>query len=209
MKIRSIGISFGLLLLFFVPAAVADHVPHEVGGFVLGEDIASYADKVQMNSALPIRYEPYLVEVETVEDAQFKSGLITMGQCNRPGRILRIKMKYADSTAEYFEQLLNKFKDRFGDPGEWRGDPFHIVKAWKWSFTDEKGDRISLTLQHNVKDQEEKMGNSVKLTLTSQIEKEQQCYEKKASSGTQPSGPPTTKENLPPHRPNWEKCVPK
>lgn len=207
MKIKPIGMSFCLLLLA-AQGAMALHVPHEVAGFVLGKEIASYADKVRMDSALPIRYEPYLFEVETLPDAQFKSGLITVGQCDRPGRILRIKMKYADSSQEHFEQLLDKFKDRFGDPGEWRGDAFHIVKAWKWSFTDENGDRISLVLQHNIKDEEEKMGNSVKLTLTSQMEKERTCHGKNMGSENGPFGAPPNGDTHR-HPPNWEKCVPK
>ena len=61
---------------------------------------------------------------------------------------------------------------------EWRGDPFHIVIAWKWSFTDNDNNRISLILQHNTKDQEEKMGNSVKISMTNKIEEERLCYEK-------------------------------
>ena len=51
--------------------------------------------------------------------------------------------------------------------------------AWKWSFVDPQGNRISLTFQHNTKDEEQKMGNAIKLSLTNQLEKEQACYEAK------------------------------
>ena len=74
------------------------------------------------------------------------------------------------------EKLLKQIKKRFGDPIEYRGDPFHIVIGWKWSFVDQDNNRISLTLQHNSGDQNAKTGNSIKLTMTSLIEKDQICY---------------------------------
>ena len=54
------------------------------------------------------------------------------------------------------------------------------MDAWKWSFVDEqKNHRISLILQHNTKDEQEKMGNSVKLTNTTLIEEDNLCYKHK------------------------------
>jgi len=153
--------------------------PHGVGGFVLGHSIADYRDRVDMSTDLPIRHMEYLREVEIRPIDGFKSGLIHYGTCHVPGTIVRIKLKYADSRKAFFDQLLKRFKDRFGAPSEWRGDPFHIVIAWKWSFTDPDGNRISLVLQHNTKDVEEKLGNSVKMALTNIIEKERACYLKK------------------------------
>ena len=75
--------------------------------------------------------------------------------------------------------MLKRFKKHFGEPNEWRGDPFHIVLAWKWSFTDKDNNSISLILQHNARDQEEKQGNSIKMTMWNLIDKETLCYEKK------------------------------
>ena len=54
-----------------------------------------------------------------------------------------------------------------------------MVTAWKWSFVDKENNRISLILQHNTKDEEEKMGNSVKLTMWNLIEDERRCFEEK------------------------------
>ena len=64
-------------------------------------------------------------------------------------------------------------------PMDWRGDPFHVVLAWKWGFTDNDGNHISLILQHNTLDQEQKMGNSIKMTVTNWIDDEEACYLKK------------------------------
>jgi hypothetical protein len=75
--------------------------------------------------------------------------------------------------------LLKRFKKQFGEPDEYRGDPFHIVVAWKWSFVDKQNHRISLTLQHNSMDAEEKKGNAVKITDTTQIEEDGLCFQRK------------------------------
>jgi hypothetical protein len=87
-------------------------------------------------------------------------------------------MKYADSSKKFYEALLKRFKKRFGEPLEWRGDPFHILIAWKWSFTDGKNNKISMILQHNTKDEEEKIGNAVKITVLNFLDQERACFEK-------------------------------
>lgn len=167
-----------LLACLVFPAGATAQSPGQVGGFVLGKDIADYAADVNMSTALPIRYSEYMKEVEIKNVAGYKSGLIGYGTCSDPGKILRIKLKYADASKKFYEKLLKRFEKRFGEPSDWRGDPFHVVLAWKWSFKDPAGNRISLTLQHNTRDTEEKMGNAVKLTMTSQIEKERMCFKK-------------------------------
>jgi len=153
--------------------------PHQVGGFVLGTDIADCKDILKLGSGMPIRYQEYLHQVEIRPLEGFKSGLIAYGNCHAPGRIVQIKLKYGDGSRKFYDQLLKRFKRRFGEPTEWRGDAFHVVIAWKWSFVDQDNNAISLTLQHNIKDEEEKMGNSVKMTMWNLIEDERRCYRQK------------------------------
>jgi hypothetical protein len=153
--------------------------PHQAGGFVLGTNIAGYQGAVDMKTALPVRYMESLKEVEIKAVEGFKSGLIGYGTCAVPGRIVRIKLKYADSTKKFYDILLERFKKRFGKPVEWRGDPFHVVLSWKWSFVDTENNRISLILQHNTRYEEEKIGNAVKLTMWNLFEDERRCFEKK------------------------------
>jgi len=169
-----------LLLLLLItwmaaPAAAAD-APAGIAGIELGKDIADCA-LVNMPTALPVRHLETYVEVETKPIEGFKSGLVGYGTCAAPGKILRIKLKYADSTPEFFDNLFKRYTARFGKPDQWRGDPFHAVKAWKWSFSDTAGNRISLILQHNTVDSQEKMGTSVKMTLTGLFEEEIRCME--------------------------------
>ena len=171
---------FGLaLLLLFAPGIARAEAPHQVGGFALGQNIEEYKDRVIMDTALPVRYSENLEEVEIKFTQGFKSGLITYGTCAKPGQIVKIKLKYADSSKEFYQNLLKRYKKRFGDPDEYRGDSFGIVKAWKWSFVDKQNQRISLTLQHNSMDTEEKKGNAVKIANTTLIEEDGLCYKRK------------------------------
>ena len=174
-------LSFAFILFFFIAAGIAfADAPQQVGGFVLNQDIKKFEDRVIMDTALPVRYAENIEEVEIKFTQGFKSGLIAYGTCDQPGHIVRIKLKYADSSKQFYKDLLKRFKKRFGEPDEYRGDPFKIVDAWKWSFVDEqKNHRISLILQHNTKDEQEKMGNSVKLTNSTLMEKDHLCYKSK------------------------------
>ena len=172
---RKIFLLVNLLILLGYGICLAE-APHQVGVFVLNRNIADFKDYVIMETALPIRYMENIEEVETKPMKGFKSGLIAYGTCVAPGHIVRIKLKYADPSKKFFDNLLKRFKEKYGEPDEYRGDPFNILISWKWSFTDKDNNRISLTLQHNAMDSEEKLGNSVKLTMTNLIEEDQRCY---------------------------------
>ena len=165
------------VLLSLPGVCLAGNAPHEIAGFVLGGDIAAFQQRTNPKTDLPIRHAEYIHEVEILPTEGFKSGLISYGTCEKPGRIVRIKLKFADGSPALYKQLLKKYKKRFGEPHEWKGDPFHVVISWKWSFTDDEGNRISMILQHNVKDTDEKIGNTLKLTMHEAIEKERLCYE--------------------------------
>ena len=171
--------SWMLLLTWFAGPVLAG-APHQLGGFVLNQKINAYEDRIIMDTALPVRYAENIEEVEIKPTQGFKSGLIAYGSCSKPGHIVRIKLKYADASKQFYNDLLKQFKKRFGEPGEYQGDVFKIVIAWKWSFVDEENHKISLVLQHNTMDTEEKMGNAVKLTMTNLIEEDQRCYAVKA-----------------------------
>ena len=79
---------------FFIGDICLAQAPHQVGGFVLGKDIADYKEMVRMETSLPIRHMEYLREVEIKETEGFKSGLICYGTCEVPGRIVRIKLSF-------------------------------------------------------------------------------------------------------------------
>ena len=159
---------------------LAAEAPHQIGVFVLGQNISEIKDYVIMETALPIRHMENIEEVEIKSLEGIKSGLIGYATCTAPGTIIRIKLKYKDSSKKFYENLLKRIKKKFGEPDEYRGDPFHIVVSWKWSFVDQKNDRITMTLQNNSMDNEEKLGKSIKLTNRSLIEEDLKCYKVKA-----------------------------
>lgn len=195
---------FLLILLLCGTSAVAGQAPKALGGFRLGADIAEYSDRIRPETALPLRYRESVKEVEIKDTPGFQSGVIWYGSCEHPGRILRIKLKYAHSDRAFFEKLLERFKQRFGEPGQWRGDPFHIVLAWKWAFTDEKGNDISLILKHNTKDHDDKIGNSVKLTVWDWVDAEGKCLEKSRANGADPGKSGTDKGPV-----DWDLLIPR
>ena len=123
------------------------------------------------------------------------------GTCSVDSLVVRIKMKYADDSRAFFEDLLERFKARFGKNPQWVGDSFGIVIAWKWSYWD-KGDNITLTLQHNIKDRDQKMGNSVKLKNDTLILKEKACCERDEAQGLQE---PTRKKG----KIDWDLLIPR
>ncbi len=171
----------GLLIIALtgggLPAAAQDtSVPQAIGPFALGQDMAELAAAVHMESALPLRYQEYLNEVEIQPLAGFKSGLIAYGLCAQAGKVVRIKLKYRDSSRQFYDALLARTKQRFGTPSEYNGDPFHIVISWKWSFVTPSGQRVSMNLAHNTQDVEEKFGNTIKLTQIGAIKAERNCF---------------------------------
>lgn len=169
-------VAFALWAIIVISPVMAAETPREMAGFVLGKDVASFDARLQMDTVLPLRYQEYLAEVEIAPLPGFKSGLITYGTCAQPGRIVRIKLKYIDASRAFYDALRSRMESRFGKPLEYKGDPFHVVVEWKWSFVDADGNQITLHLSHNNQDLDEKFGNAVKLTQVSAMDAERRCY---------------------------------
>ena len=150
--------------------------PKEIAGFQIGKSISDYPGQIRVETAMPIRHLECLMEVEVEPPEGYKSGMLYYGTCAGEDVILRVKMKYADASRKFYDTLLDRFEDRFGKPDKWKGDPFHVVIAWKWFFTDADGRQVSLILQHNTKDLDEKIGNSVKLTASDLMAEEKDCF---------------------------------
>jgi len=177
---KFIIIFLNIAAVFVCGTGLAGDAPHQIGVFVLNQNISEFKDYVIMETALPIRHMENIEEVELKAMEGIKSGLIGYATCTAPGHIVRIKLKYQDPSKKFYEELLKRIKKKFGKPDQYQGDPFHIVISWKWSFIGKKNERITMTLQHNSMDTEEKIGNSIKLTNRSLIEDDLKCYKAKA-----------------------------
>ena len=99
---------FTLWTVVVAAPLTAGEAPHGVAGFVLGEDIAGVAEQLQMDTALPLRYQEYLEEIEIAPQPGYKSGLIAYGTCANPGRIVQIKLKYRDASRAFYDALIER-----------------------------------------------------------------------------------------------------
>ncbi|WP_028325080.1 hypothetical protein [Desulfatirhabdium butyrativorans] len=172
-----VGIALMVIMTGMASVALAGP-PRGIAGFTLGDDLAKYQQRILPDTALPVRYAESITEVEVKVESGFKTGIVAYGSCAYPEKILRLKFKYADDSRDFFEELVRRLKMRYGEKAEWRGDPFQNVLAWKWSFRDANGRNLSLIVQHNRRDTDEKIGNTIKLAWMDAIEKEQLCFNK-------------------------------
>lgn len=193
---KVLGSTLVVCALLF-PALSSAEAPQQIAGIRLGAGIDQYGDLVRMESSLPVRHMEYLSEVELKPPFEgYRSGYIFFGNCDKPGRIAKIKLKYDRDDKEFFDELVQRFKRKFGEPDQYRGDAFRAFIAWKWSFKDKNNNKISLILQHNSADVEEyTQGNSVKLSATTFIEKEAVCYEQKNPEAKRTQGPKAVKKS--------------
>lgn len=168
MKPHRIIILLSVTFLLINHISVAgDNAPHEISGFRLGASIDDYEY---------ISYRNYMKDVIVEEIGGFRKGEISYGLCENPGEIIRIKMKYKDPSRQFYEELFERYKKKFGKPDEFTGDAFGIVIEWKWRFVDKDNNNITVSLQHNLKNIDENVGNMVKLSLPDKIEAERQCF---------------------------------
>lgn len=162
-------LAFTAIFQVFLFASIASslEIPHEIGGFRLGEDITEYSE---------IEYSNYLKEVVVTDWHGFRKGIISYGICAFPGRIVRISMKYEDSSKDFFDELFKRYKKKFGKPSIWGGDAFGILSKWKWVFVDENNRTVNMILQHNLKNNNENIGNMVKLYYPEREREERLCF---------------------------------
>ena len=166
------------LIILWAPAGHAK-APHELGGLVLGENISERQDIVIPGTAMAAYEKGLCEEAQIVPPEGFKTGSVLYGVCADHGRIVRIELKYEDGSQKFFSALLDQCKKQFGPPNEYKGDSFHVFIAWKWIFFDENNNRITLKIQHNTKDEEQRIGNVIKMTMTNLMEEERVCWRKK------------------------------
>jgi hypothetical protein len=168
--LKVVGLLCCLTILPAGSALAASGIPpSEVGGFILGTSIEEYDF---------ISYRNFLKQVVIDRIPGFRKGMIEYGVCKRPGDIVRIKLKYQDTSKAFYKKLFKQYKKRFGKPDEFTGDSFGIVICWRWNFRTKDGERVTMLLQHNLKNPNEVTGNMVKLAMPDRIEAERKCFNK-------------------------------
>lgn len=185
------------LSLFLSASAYAQKVPMTLAGITLGEKISAVRNQCRLTTDIALVEERHLNEMRL--QPQFvpgiRSGSVAYANCEQQGRIVRIKLKFDNPSKTFFHDLLRRYKNAFGTPLEWRGNPFQTIISWKWSFEDNLGQRINLELTHS-EDGDYKTGNFVKLTFRSLWESEAACYEREILEEESYQNPPTPAEKL-------------
>ncbi|WP_027720932.1 hypothetical protein [Maridesulfovibrio zosterae] len=159
-------------------SSAAQNAPESIAGITIGNNISTIHSLLQMDSASSAWQEDYLKRIEIKDMEGYKGGYVVIGACKRKNIILRMKLKYADESTSFFNQIYGKLEKRFGTPNDWRGNPFGTLKVWKWSLSDAEGN-ISLILQHFHGDDDSiTQGNSIRLSRPTWIEEERACWDK-------------------------------
>ena len=165
-------------LLALVPAGPvrAADAPMELAGIRLGKTVEELGAKLVTSSADKAFQRPCLGLVAVAPVAGFRSGYVDYGLCAKPGRIVRIKMNYADESLGFYERLLTALKKRYGEPTQWRGNAFGTLRTWKWGLKAANGRSISLILMHYEGDDGAfTEGNSIRIADTDMVREEEQC----------------------------------
>jgi hypothetical protein len=171
------------LFLAFPGLALAGSAPLELAGLRLGGDVAQYSQVIDQSTAAKGFFRPHLEMVALKDREGLRSGYADYGTCKNKGRIVRIKVNYADGSLTFFEKLLAELKKRYGQPEDWRGNPFGTLRAWKWSIAS-GDDRISMVLMYYAGDDGEYTeGNSLRITSRNMVEEEDRCYAERRDEG--------------------------
>jgi len=192
---------FFLALLLAVPGTIAISLPTQSYAAEVPKEIAGFKLDTYIDEYEVLRYYNFLKEVVVENIGDFRKGVIQYGVCDQPGKIVKIKLKYADTSQAFYRELIKRFKTRFGAPHKYTGDAFGILKSWKWTFTDDNGDRVTLSLQYNSKDLDESIGSVVKLSLPDRIEAERQCFNMACQARETEPKPQS-------QGPDWQNCMP-
>lgn len=176
---KIILLTFMLCLLGATQALASDNAPESVAGITIGNNIYTVRSLLDMDSETSPWQEEYIRRIGLKKMEGYQGGYVVVGNCKRKDIILRMKLKYKDSSMGFFNKLYGKIEKRFGKPNDWRGNPFGTLKVWKWSLGDKDGN-VSLILQHFSGDDDSiTKGNSIRLSRPSWIKQEMECWDRK------------------------------
>jgi len=174
---RACFLLLALTALFATPALAAKGFPTTLAGFTLGDSVERYEDYCREGEAIPLSDAPFLSESQLKAEnlPGVRGGSLAFGNCESEGRLVRIKLKFADRGQGLFNKLYDRYEASFGKPDKYLGDAFKNVIAWQWRFENGKGGRVSLVLMWS-RDKEIRPGVSIKMTQETMMDEEFKCY---------------------------------
>lgn len=193
MKIVSLSTLF--LLIFTASSLAAEPrvgpAPVSVAGFRLGDDISRYQTICDIEQGRAIPDTPFLNEACLHPQALngVRGGSLIYGSCANPGKVMGIKIKFAEMSKRLFKNLLGRYTKRFGDPTAYKGDPQRNAVAWEWDISGSEGRHVKVLLMYST-DPATRPGVSIQMTDHSLLDLEFTCYRKNVLGSCQ-----TVKEN--------------
>lgn len=187
--LAALAVLAGLALAAPVAARAADG-PLELAGIRLGQSVDELAGKLASSDIDRSPQRPSIGVVPLLALPGYRSGYADVGLCAKPGRVVRVKMNYADDSLAFFNKVMEALRKRYGEPKEWRGNAFGTLRTWKWSLRAPGGEPVSLILMHyEGEDGAFTDGNSIRIAATSLVREEELCQAvKRKASGANPAG---------------------
>jgi hypothetical protein len=175
-----------LALGWAIPARAVD-APGELAGLRLGDTVEAAGAKLRPSPESRECRRSGLSMVPVAPLPGFRSGYVDVGECVQPGRIVRIKMHYADDSLKFFNTILAALKKRYGEPTQWRGNAFGTLRTWKWGLRAADGSRVSVIIMHYAGDDDAfTEGNSIRIAAPEMVRKELNCQEAR-QAGAKPA----------------------
>ncbi len=168
-----------VMVVLLCPAAglCRSDAPKSLAGYALGEDVSAYGD-LAVDTAKPRYDQPWLARVNISPRDGLNGGYLLYGTCAKPGEVVRVKLSYADDGEGQFQALYKAMAKKWFEPQ--RSDFGGGFQQYKWSFSNAKGESLSLVLQHYAGDGDEyAQGNSLSLANRDRIEAEKACWQAK------------------------------
>lgn len=173
-----------LVVLLLTSSALAEEsAPLSVAGIRLGDDFHQYEDILRMEHAGAMSDAVFLDEalIQTGAIHGVRGGSVIWGNCANKGRVVRIKIKFADTSRDLFKRLLARYEEKFGQPDTYKGDSFRNVIAWEWEIADDDGRHVKILLMYSV-DPSIRPGVSIKMTDQALLDLEFACYKERYRS---------------------------
>lgn len=184
-----------LTLLLSASSALADsQIPKSVAGITLGSPMAEYTSLCDEHRGGPLPDAAFLSEVHIKANGipGIRGGSIAYANATPGKKVVRVKLKFHDRDQGLFKELHKKYSAKFGNPANYRGDPFRNVIAWQWDFA--KGEeKVSLLLMWS-RDRQMRPGVSIKMTYESLVDEEYNAFKERHGDGEVTA--PTEIENL-------------
>lgn len=178
------------LVLGWAGGVLAANGPRELAGLRLGDTVDAAGSRLADGGRTREcrRFGLSTVAVAPVDG--FRSGYVDIGECAVPGRIVRIKMHYADDSLDFFNTILAALKKRYGEPVQWRGNAFGTLRTWKWGVAAADGTQVSVILMHYAGDDGTfTEGNSIRIAVPAWVRQEQQCQAAKKEGAAKAATP--------------------